>query len=266
VYRAALLSILVTIPSVPVRAQTAQDSAAIRALSIRYETAIRTRNAGVLRGDYAAKAVWLDGTGTSRTGPDSIIAIIGRQFDDSAYSASLLSRVRGQQVTYIRPDVAVYERREHQRLNDPGGVGVRDVVTTMLLSRESGQWLIQRQTDAASRPAPTPPPTMGVAMGVTGGFFNSTQVDVPVKQLACTAPKYPPELRAAKVNGSVTLRYIVGVDGRIETGSVQVTSSTNRTFEQPAIDAVLTCTSTAAMIKGNPVRQIVEQVVRFAIS
>jgi len=102
-------------------------------------------------------------------------------------------------------------------------------------------------------------------MGVMGGFFNSTQVDVPVKQSGCTAPKYPPELRAAKVNGSVTLRYIVGVDGRIETGSVQVTSSTNRAFEQPAIDAVLACTQTPAMIKGNPVRQIIEQVVRFAI-
>ena len=86
-------------------------------------------------------------------------------------------------------------------------------------------------------------------------------------QEGCTQPKYPPALKSVGVQGSVQLQYVVGTDGRVERSSVKVVSSTNKAFEEPAIDAILSCSSTKpAKIRGQPVRQLVERVVRFTIT
>jgi len=113
----------------------------------------------------------------------------------------------------------------------------------------------------------------GIATGVIGGTgpvstqetFTDAQVDEAVFQSGCTLPKYPPALKSVGVQGSVQLQYVVGSDGRVERSSIKVVSSTNKAFEEPAIDAVLTCSNKAAKIKGTAVRQLVEQVVRFTI-
>jgi TonB family protein len=67
------------------------------------------------------------------------------------------------------------------------------------------------------------------------------------------------------VTGSVTLRYVVGTDGRAEGGSIKVISSTNKAFEEPAVETIGKCTYKAAKIKGTAVRQLVEQNVKFTI-
>jgi len=103
----------------------------------------------------------------------------------------------------------------------------------------------------------------GVPVGPAGRDYTDAQVDEAVKARSCSAPVYPPDLKAARVSGSVSLRYIVAPEGKAEPGSIKVVSSTNRLFEQPAINAVLTCVFSPAKIKGAPVRQIIEQVVRF---
>ncbi len=265
--RAVLLSLLIVLPNVTAQGQTSQDSTAVYALIARYEAALQTRDITLIRNDYAAKAVWLDGFGTTQEGADSVLAMVVRGFVDSAFAASVGTRVKHQITTFIRPDVAIYDRHEQLRFTARGVAGVRDVATNLVLSREGGRWLIQRQTDFGGSPlAALRRSFVETATAVVAGLFSGTQVDEPVKQFGCSPPRYPPELRAAKVNGSITLRYIMGVDGRIEAGSIQVTSSTNKAFEQPAIDAVLTCSASPAKIKGSPVRQIIEQVVRFTIS
>jgi TonB family protein len=90
------------------------------------------------------------------------------------------------------------------------------------------------------------------------------EVDDPVQYLEGPSPVYPPALREVGVQGSVTLRYIVGINGRAE-DSIAVTQSTNLAFEAPAIAAVRLARFQAAKIRSHPVRQIVEQVVRFTI-
>ena len=114
-----------------------------------------------------------------------------------------------------------------------------------------------------------------IHIGIVGGTgpvntqetFTDAQVEEAVVQEGCTPPKYPPALKSVGVQGSVQLQYVVGTDGKVERSSVKVVSSTNKAFEEPAIDAILSCSSVkAAKIRGQPVRQLVERVVRFTIT
>lgn len=97
------------------------------------------------------------------------------------------------------------------------------------------------------------------------GFFTSQQVDDPVQWVGGPLPKYPDSLKAAKVEGRVVLRYIVEANGQVEESSVQLLSSTHKEFEEPAIEAIKRSTFRPAKLKGVPVRQMVEQVVRFTL-
>ena len=113
----------------------------------------------------------------------------------------------------------------------------------------------------------------GIASGVVGGTgpvstqdtYTDAQVDDPVLNLTCPEVRYPPALKSVGVTGSVTLRYVVGTNGRAEQGSIKVVSSTNKAFEDPAIETIGKCTYKAAKIKGTAVRQLVEQNVQFKI-
>jgi protein TonB len=91
------------------------------------------------------------------------------------------------------------------------------------------------------------------------------EAEEPVSYLDGPEPRYPPALRQVGVEGSVRLRYIVGTDGKVEPGSVEVLMSTNRSFEAPAIEAIKGSRFRPARVKGQRVRQLVEQMVRFTI-
>ena len=78
-------------------------------------------------------------------------------------------------------------------------------------------------------------------------------------------PVYPPVLKSAGVEGRVSLRFVVGIDGRPELGTIQVLSSTNKAFESPAIEAIKKSRFKPAKIRGAPVRQLVDQAVRFSL-
>jgi len=91
------------------------------------------------------------------------------------------------------------------------------------------------------------------------------QADDPAVDLEGPLPVYPSALRQVGIEGSVQLRYIVGVDGRAESGSVKVTRSTNTAFELPATEAIRLARFRPARIGGRVVRQVVEQVVRFTL-
>jgi len=99
----------------------------------------------------------------------------------------------------------------------------------------------------------------------TGGSFTADQVDDPVQYIGGPVPKYPESLRAAKVEGRVTVRYVVEANGLVDGNSMQVLNSTHKEFEEPALEALLKSTFRPARIKGTPVRQMVEQAVRFTL-
>lgn len=116
----------------------------------------------------------------------------------------------------------------------------------------------------------------GIAKGVVGGTgpvdivsgesFTVDQVDDPVQYLDGANPTYPPVLKSAGIEGKVSLRFVVGTDGRPEIGTIQVLSSTNKAFESPAIEAIKRARFKPAKIRGAPVRQLVEQAIRFSLT
>jgi protein TonB len=119
----------------------------------------------------------------------------------------------------------------------------------------------------------------GVATGVIGGTgpvitdavaagqtYTSDQVDDPVQRTGGPDPVYPSVMKDVGIEGVVRVRFVVGANGRVESGSIQVVSSTNKAFEQPAINAVRRSEFRPARFQGQAVRQLVEQTIRFTLT
>ena len=79
------------------------------------------------------------------------------------------------------------------------------------------------------------------------------------------APRYPAELRARYVAGSATARFIVGVDGRVELGSVKILDSTHPAFADAVMQAMPCMRFLPAEMHGRRIRQVVQQPFTFAV-
>jgi len=112
----------------------------------------------------------------------------------------------------------------------------------------------------------------GIASGVAGGTgpvttetFLEAEVDDPVQIINQVKPKYPPVLQQAGIAGSVDVQYVVGLDGHVEHESWKILRSTNKAFEDPAREAIFATVFKPAKIKGQAVRQLVQQRISFNI-
>lgn len=118
----------------------------------------------------------------------------------------------------------------------------------------------------------------GVEGGVAGGIPGSTrpapvqqevyleaQVEVPVRVMHIPTPHYPDVLREAGVAGRLVVEFIVDTAGRAEAGSWRVMRMTNPAFVEPAREAILQGVFRPARIGGRAVRQLVRQVISYAI-
>jgi protein TonB len=81
----------------------------------------------------------------------------------------------------------------------------------------------------------------------------------------CQAPQYPLQLRQARVEGRVLLRFIVDASGRVEPGSMSVVSATHSRFEAPARQAMTTCRFRPAKFNDRAVRVTVVAPVDFRL-
>jgi protein TonB len=118
----------------------------------------------------------------------------------------------------------------------------------------------------------------GVASGIVGGTgpvitdavaagetYTSDEVDEQVQRIGGPDPRYPEIMRSVGIEGVVLMRFVVGTNGRVEANSIQVVSSTNKAFEQPAIDVIRQSRFNPAKMRGTAVRQLVQQNVRFSL-
>lgn len=83
----------------------------------------------------------------------------------------------------------------------------------------------------------------------------------PISQVA---PAYPAELRKAKVEGVVTLLFLVSEDGRVEDPRVE--NSSRPEFEKPALEAIRKWRFRPGTKDGQPVRTYQKLPMRFRIS
>jgi periplasmic protein TonB len=116
----------------------------------------------------------------------------------------------------------------------------------------------------------------GIFEGVEGGTgpipeqlqqhtFLEAAVDEPPERLSGPALRYPEMLRQAGIEGTVIFEFVVGIDGRVERGSIQVINATNTGFVIPAKAVIEGSVFRPGRVRGVPVRVLVRQAITFNI-
>jgi len=75
--------------------------------------------------------------------------------------------------------------------------------------------------------------------------------------------RYPPELQALRVDGTVLVEATLDATGRVEPGSVKIVQSPNHVFDAEAARVVRGSVYFPARRKGSPVRAVIRQAITF---
>jgi bla regulator protein BlaR1 len=87
----------------------------------------------------------------------------------------------------------------------------------------------------------------------------------PPERVSFPPPQYPAMLREAGIEGRVLTTFVVGTDGHVEPGSVQILQSSNGAFEAPVRYAIQKAVFLPGRLHGEAVRVQVRMPVRFVI-
>jgi protein TonB len=105
----------------------------------------------------------------------------------------------------------------------------------------------------------------GLGSGSSGKAYDENQVDRAVSISRAATPHYPDALKSVGVEGTVAMRFIVGADGRVEPGSIDVISTPHKLFAEAVRRSLLETRYRPAEAGGRPVRQVVEQTFSFKL-
>jgi protein TonB len=105
----------------------------------------------------------------------------------------------------------------------------------------------------------------GLNSGNSGRAYEENQVERAVQVTRAAQPHYPDALKSVGVEGVVSMRFIVGADGRVEPGSISVIDSPNKLFSDAVRTALLNTRYRPAEAGGRSVRQLVEQSFTFRL-
>ncbi|MFL5607847.1 MAG: TonB family protein [Gemmatimonadaceae bacterium] len=105
----------------------------------------------------------------------------------------------------------------------------------------------------------------GLSSGSSGKAYDENTVDRAVSVTRAASPRYPESLKSVGVEGVVAMRFIVGADGRVEPGSIDVISTPHKLFADAVRKSLLETRYRPAEANGHPVRQVVEQTFSFKI-
>jgi periplasmic protein TonB len=91
--------------------------------------------------------------------------------------------------------------------------------------------------------------------------FSVSELEKRPEAVSQVAPTYPAELRKAKIEGVVTLVFLLGEDGRVEEARIE--NSSRPEFEKPALEAIRKWRFRPGEKDGERVRTCVRQSMRF---
>ncbi len=75
--------------------------------------------------------------------------------------------------------------------------------------------------------------------------------------------RYPPEMQALRVDGTVLVEAALDASGHVETGSAKVVQSPNHAFDEEALRVVRGSVYRPARSNGRPVRAVIRQAITF---
>lgn len=94
--------------------------------------------------------------------------------------------------------------------------------------------------------------------------FDVSELEKRPEATSQVSPAYPAELRKARVEGVVTLVFVLDETGRVEDPRVE--NSSRPEFEKPALDAIRRWRFSPGMKDGQPVRTYIRIPMRFRVS
>ena len=106
--------------------------------------------------------------------------------------------------------------------------------------------------------------SLTAAEAVQDDTFDVADREKRPQAVSQVAPTYPAELRKAKIEGSVTLVFVLDETGRVEDPRVE--NSSRQEFEKPALDAIRKWRFSPGMKAGQPVRTYIKIPMRFRVS
>ena len=101
--------------------------------------------------------------------------------------------------------------------------------------------------------------------GDAGAVASEWTVDERVGIVSERAPRYPETLRAAGVEGTVIVRFVVDTTGRVDPASVQVLDSPHEQFTAAVLAALRQTHFVPGKIRGRAVPTLVQRSFRFAV-
>ena len=101
------------------------------------------------------------------------------------------------------------------------------------------------------------------AESVKQDAFDVADLEKKPEAVSQVAPTYPAELRKAKIEGSVTLVFILGEDGHVQEPRVE--NSSRPEFEKPALDAIRKWRFRPGQKDGKPVPTYIRIPMRFRV-
>ena len=105
---------------------------------------------------------------------------------------------------------------------------------------------------------------MGGGEALKDMAFSMSELDKEPVLMASPSPKYPPDMRKNKIEGSVSILFVLNKEGRVEDPRVE--TSNRPEFEKPALEAVRHWKFKPGLKDGKPVRTHMRLPLRFRIS
>ncbi|MGN6644165.1 MAG: energy transducer TonB [Verrucomicrobiota bacterium] len=102
------------------------------------------------------------------------------------------------------------------------------------------------------------------AQAIQDETFDVSELEKRPEATSQVSPAYPPELRKAKIEGLVTVVFVLNEDGRVEEPKVE--NSSRPEFEKPALEDIRKWQFRPGMKDGQPVRTYIRIPLRFRIA
>ena len=102
------------------------------------------------------------------------------------------------------------------------------------------------------------------AQAIQDETFDVSELEKKPEAISQAAPTYPADLRKAKIEGLVTLLFVLNEEGRVEDARVE--NSSRPEFEKPALEAVRKWRFRPGMKDGQPVRTFIKYPIRFRVA
>jgi periplasmic protein TonB len=106
--------------------------------------------------------------------------------------------------------------------------------------------------------------SLTAAEAVQEDTFDVSDLEKRPEPVSQVAPTYPAELRKAKVEGVVTLIFVLDETGRVEDPRVE--NSSRSEFEKPALEAIRKWRFSPGQKDGQPVRTYIRVPMRFRVN